>query len=340
MKVLHIESGLGNQMLDYCDLLAVRKENPDEPIYIETIIYDIPEANMKISQWNGYELDRVFGIKEKNIKTLFDDDQWKRIIESVTRSEFWDDNWRYSDAIVKSFQNEGLLLNNMYSRPHQSELKPNNRLINFARTKVGYDLKRNLYRLLEQKIIGENNLFIRSSTNDYTGHTLQFCYKNRGIEKIDEEILKAFSFPDIEDPYNCDVAKRIKSTNSVAVHVRRGDMLSTNGHYYKYGYFRRAIKFIKKHVDHPVFFFFCDPASIEWVKSNLPIFALRYGFDKIEIVSGNSGLNSFRDMQLMSLCKHAVITNSSFGFWSAYLISNPKKITCSPDIRLNTTHSF
>ena len=43
MKVFHIESGLGNQMLDYVDMVASRKMNPEEDYYIENIIYDIPQ---------------------------------------------------------------------------------------------------------------------------------------------------------------------------------------------------------------------------------------------------------------------------------------------------------
>ena len=121
MKVLHIESGLGNQMLDYCDLLAERKANPIGEYYIENIIYSIPGACEKICQWNGYELDRVFGIKEHNIKEKFNEAQWNRIIQSVNDSRFWEDNWRYSDAIVTAFDNEGLHLKNVYSRPHQSD---------------------------------------------------------------------------------------------------------------------------------------------------------------------------------------------------------------------------
>ena len=41
MIVLHIESGLGNQMLGYCEYLALKKANPNADIYIENIIYDI-----------------------------------------------------------------------------------------------------------------------------------------------------------------------------------------------------------------------------------------------------------------------------------------------------------
>jgi len=67
MKVFHIESGLGNQMLSYCELLAMKKMNPDEDCYIEKIIYSIPEPNEYISQWNGYELDRIFGIHAPDI---------------------------------------------------------------------------------------------------------------------------------------------------------------------------------------------------------------------------------------------------------------------------------
>ena len=37
MKIVHIESGLGNQMLSYCEYLALKKMNPEEEIFIENI---------------------------------------------------------------------------------------------------------------------------------------------------------------------------------------------------------------------------------------------------------------------------------------------------------------
>ena len=95
MKVIHIESGLGNQMLDYCDLIATRKANPNEKIYIETIVYDIHGAGEKIRQWNGYELDRIFHVNAPNIRGIISEDDWNKLMELIRESRFWERNWNY-----------------------------------------------------------------------------------------------------------------------------------------------------------------------------------------------------------------------------------------------------
>ena len=77
MIIIHIESGLGNQMLSYCEYLSLKYANPNQEFFAETIVFEIPECNEVICQWNGYELEKIFGIKEpKNIKSLFSDDEW------------------------------------------------------------------------------------------------------------------------------------------------------------------------------------------------------------------------------------------------------------------------
>jgi hypothetical protein len=81
MKVVHIESGLGNQMLSYCEYLALKKMNPNDECYIELMVYSIPECNETISQWNGYELNRIFGIDAPNIMDKMNIDEWNTVLE-------------------------------------------------------------------------------------------------------------------------------------------------------------------------------------------------------------------------------------------------------------------
>ena len=85
------------------------------------------------------------------------------------------------------------------------------------------------------------------------------------------------------------------------------------------------VKYVKKNVHDPVFFFFTDPGSIEWCKQNQKKFGLNFSKDKVYFIDWNKGLESYRDMQLMTYCKHSIQSYSSFGWWGAYLMKNPNK---------------
>lgn len=352
MIVVHIESGLGNQMLSYCEYLVLKKLHPNEDVYIENIVYDIPQCNEVIRQWNGYELDRIFGIKAPNIRQLFNEKQWKCIMDFLLESEFWDKNWNYPVYITRALQNEGLNICNIrgnFEQKHSSrnfnmrkKYVPNlrERLLD---TSFGDWFKRN-YRMLRQKHFlkkesSRSKMFYQGSDSIFTGQWLGLKYRDSGFEEIEREARESFVFPDFVNAKDIEIARILNSTNSVAIHARRGDMLGCNGYCYKYGYFQRAVKYIKKHVDNPVFVFFCDPDSVQWCKENQRIFALDFSKDVVYFVDWNKDKDSFRDLQLMGHCKHAIITNSSFGWWGSFFIENPQKITISPkqEISVNTT---
>lgn len=352
MKIVHIESGLGNQMLSYCEYLVLRKLHPDEDIYIENIVYDIPQCKEVINQWNGYELNRIFSIEAPNIKEIFTDVQWNRIMDYLLKSEFWDKNWNYPVYITQALRNEGINVINIrgdfeqpsairnvnMKEPYMPNLRE--RLID---TKLGEFLKRTYKNIRARHFIEgdlrHEQIFYKGKDNIFTGQWLALKFRNSGIEYVKDEIAEAFQFPEFKDEKNLKMAEILNNCNSIAIHARRGDMLGCNGYCYKYGFFRRAVSYIKKHVENPVFVFFCDPGSVEWCRENAHIFNLDYNKDKVFFVDWNKGEDSYRDMQLMAHCKHAIITNSSFGWWGAYFIDNPNKITISPkqEITTNTT---
>ena len=349
-----MDSGLGNQMLDYAEYLAIRQSNPDGEIYIETLIYDLPDDRPGMfSKWNGYELEKIFGIQAPLLEKHVTEDSWKRMVAYLDGSRFWEKKWNYTPYVVEALNAEGYPVRSM--RKVSSEIQKEgsgknlkricrDKLTDFFQTRIGYHVKRHMRRLLQKQLVAKMNaaydIYAKYPDNTFIGHSFAFKYKGFGIEKIDAKIREAFRFPKITDERNKKAYDEIRSCNAVAIHARRSDLLFLNGYCYKYGFFKRSVKYIKKHVDKPVFYFFTDEKSVGWCEENEKIFGLDFKKDTVRFVDWNSGENSFRDMQLMAECKHNIFTESTFGFWGAYLNRNPDKITCAPDCTILATHTF
>jgi hypothetical protein len=65
--------------------------------------------------------------------------------------------------------------------------------------------------------------------------------------------------------------------------------------------------------------------DIEWVKNNMD-----FGTYEVEFFHEEPEQDDFEILQIMSHCKNAIISNSTFHWWGAYLIENPKKIIVVP----------
>lgn len=145
------------------------------------------------------------------------------------------------------------------------------------------------------------------------------------FKEIEKEIRKDFSFSEFIDKKNKEIEKIILNCNSVSIHIRRGDYLKDKslGGLAPLKYYQKGIEYINNRVKNPVYFIFSN--DINWCKENLKI------ENEIYYVDWNSGEDSYRDMQLMSLCKHNIIPNSSFSWWGAWLNNNPDKIVIAPE---------
>ena len=148
------------------------------------------------------------------------------------------------------------------------------------------------------------------------------------LDEIRETLLSEFSFPKLTESENIVLAEDIASNNSVSIHVRRGDYLNYKDVYadVSINYYKDAAEYIDKVVKNPKFYVFSD--DIQWCQSEFEKLGLTYR--NTIYITWNHADKSYRDMQLMSLCKNNIITNSGFSTWAAFLNKNPDKIVIEP----------
>lgn len=168
----------------------------------------------------------------------------------------------------------------------------------------------------------DKNLFEYPEYYYYEGYFQNEKY----FKHLRGNLLNKFSLQIPIDEKNQHILNKIRETNSVSIHIRRGDYVSLDYVNKIHGlcpmeYYKRAIESIARHVRSPHFFLFSD--DINWVIENLKI---EYPFT---IVDFNLGKGWF-DMNLMKQCKHNIIANSSFSWWGAWLNEYPEKIIIAP----------
>ena len=146
------------------------------------------------------------------------------------------------------------------------------------------------------------------------------CY----LKGIESEIINTFIFPDGLSEKNLNYKNQIMSSNSISLHVRRNEYVSMGLSVASDYYYRNAVKYMMEHISEPRFFVFSDDHN--YCKK------LFDGMINYTMIEGNTKENSFRDMELMSYCKHNVIANSTFSFWGAFLNKNKNKIVINPNI--------
>ena len=95
-------------------------------------------------------------------------------------------------------------------------------------------------------------------------------------------------------------------------------------------YYARAIKTMNESVNPELYVIFSD--DIQWCKENIREMV---GNREVVFVDWNKGEQSFRDIQLMTLCKHNIIANSSFSWWGAWLNNHENKVVMAPEVWMN-----
>lgn len=126
-----------------------------------------------------------------------------------------------------------------------------------------------------------------------------------------EEVMKAFGFDDLDCNYG-----------TVGLQIRRGDYLKFPLHHpvVTIDYIRMAAEKIKGDYE---FLVFTD--DVEWAKENIneELLGGRY----FEIVEKGDALN---DMKYLAMCEKHIVSNSTYGWWGAWLSNSTNKQVVSP----------
>ena len=247
-----ISGGLGNQMFQYAFVLALRSKGIRAQM-------DLMPFNWK-QEHNGYELERVFGVKEDCVS-----------------GSFWH---KYYYIFLKKYCKKKVLVDYLSYYPQA-----------FEKGIIFYD---------------------------------GFWQLHSYFKDCENEVRKAFVFQGVDDE-NMELAKEMNSVNSVSIHFRRGDYLKIprlqvcDDEYYK-----KAISYVGGYVKNPVYYVFSN--DVEWSENFMRGFSVEF-----KVIDNNQGADSYKDMFLMSQCKHNIIANSSFSWWGAWLNDNVDKIVVAPN---------
>lgn len=280
MHIQFLNGGLANQTFQY--IFARFAENyldDGEPWYLDDSFFYVNNVH------NGYELKKVFGIEANLLSSYFDQDVWDYMIKNKKGNNL---------SIPQQLKDNGLELDMLTESPNVFEMNPFDGLI--------YIVECNKFYPQITKLPG--NVY-------YHGYWIN----RKWFDYYRDLFLKELSFPEILEKNNIEYAKEITGSNSTCVHVRRGDYikagLALNPDIYK-----KNIRTILNIEPDMTLFVFSD--DLNYCKTN----ASDFGFDlpqKVVYVEGNAGPNAYRDMQLMSMCRNMIISNSAFSYLAALL---------------------
>jgi hypothetical protein len=171
--------------------------------------------------------------------------------------------------------------------------------------------------------LSRRNSFFDLKENTYLSGYWQDSFYFRAIRN---ELMVDFQLKHESESFTR-VSAEIKNSNSIGLHIRRGDYVTLKSASDFHGilpleYYKNAVHKITQVVPHPNYFVFSD--DVEWCEANLDFLP---GF---KMVSKYKGLSMQEELMAMSKCKHNIIANSSYSWWASWLNENPNKIVIAP----------
>lgn len=271
MLIIKLNGGLGNQMFQYAFGQALLNAG-----YDGDIAYDATAFYSNFAH-TGFSLEKYFDLKVKLAST----EDIKRVFPyGVLTKEYVNYSW---------LRKKLFFFSNSVKKGRDTILRK--KIETEIESEPAYIYDPSLFNLDSQKNIYLSGYFQNAKYYGSVDLTSIFEFK-RKLNGKDKEL-----------------SEKMVNSNSVALHVRRGDYSGTGYDLCSIDYFKNAMTRIPQK-NKASFFIFTDDES--FVRNN-------FDFLGNYTICSHSTEDCDYDMQLMAMCKHHIISNSSFSFWGAML---------------------
>lgn len=165
--------------------------------------------------------------------------------------------------------------------------------------------------------------------NPENNYYLDGYWQNIEYFKNYENIIsQEITFKEIPPNNILELGDKFSSTDTVAIQIRKTDYVTNYINRLLFNnldpnYFLKCVQFFKQRLGNPLFVIFSDDNN--WVKNRLNLIDNFYLID--DKIKGDRFQYS---MYLLSKCRNFIISNSSFGWWGAYLSKYENKLVIGP----------
>ena len=290
MNIIWIDGGLGNQMFQYAFQLAVQQKYTDVSVLADLSHYTLNHEH------NGFELQKYFEIELQTAK------------ENEIR--------KFSPYYV-----------------------PSSFVCKLPAAARNFLTEHYQYRYAEkEKKKKADHIYLQESHNAYEPQVFELDEKKdwyldglwqdlRYLDGCEEKVKEAFTFHN-EELYTAqdrEWKEQIEKSNSVGIHIRRGDFVNSKFDICSEEYFRKALKILNEQKEKLTLFFFSDdPDFVEE----------RFADLSNKVLIRHTAENSILDMEMLSLCRHKILSNSTFAFWAGWLGKKEGEAVIAPKYSL------
>ncbi|MBQ8526957.1 MAG: alpha-1,2-fucosyltransferase [Lachnospiraceae bacterium] len=283
MRIQYFNGGLANQVFQYIFYRHAQLATGNKYTwFLDDSFFFFKDEH------NGYELEKVFGLKPNLLSRYFSPDAWNHFIE----------NRKNGIGTAQTMLNMGIDIKMIAEASNYTTANPfHGPICNISTNEYHPEI-----------------LDVPGQALYYFGYWIN----KHWLDKYRDQILSELSFPPILDAHNLSYASKIKSTLSVGVHIRRGDFI-TLGWEINPETYHAYCKMLFESYPELTFFVFSD--DILWCKENACQLGLSLAKECI-FVEGNTSGSNYIDLQLMSMCKGLLMSNSSFSYLAALMNNN------------------